>query len=96
MGEVLFCEQRLKPGHTMLDVGGNIGLYALLAGKLVGPTGRAHAFEPEELNAARPRAKAHEASTTSAFSRPPLFRNGHGEAQRVRLPVQRLAFAGSS
>jgi FkbM family methyltransferase len=56
MSEVRFCKGRLEPGATMLDVGGNIGLYALLAAKLVGPTGRVHTFEPEPRNAARLRA----------------------------------------
>ena len=54
--EVRFCERHVEPGGTMLDVGGNIGVYALLAGKLVGPTGVVHTFEPEPQNAARLRA----------------------------------------
>lgn len=54
--EVRFCERTLTAGGTMLDVGGNIGLYALLGAKLVGPTGRIHSFEPEPRNAARLRA----------------------------------------
>src|SRR5688572_30814710 len=36
----------IKPGMTLLDVGANIGYYSLLAGKLVGPSGRVHAVEP--------------------------------------------------
>jgi FkbM family methyltransferase len=51
--EVRFCEGLLEPGQTVLDVGGNIGLYALLAARLVGPTGRVHTFEPEVQNAGR-------------------------------------------
>ncbi|MGN6799132.1 MAG: FkbM family methyltransferase [Gaiellaceae bacterium] len=56
VSEVRFCEQHLQPGGTLLDVGGNIGLYALLGAKLVGPAGRVHTFEPEQQNAARLRA----------------------------------------
>lgn len=36
----------LKPGHTVLDLGANHGVYALLASQIVGPTGRVDAFEP--------------------------------------------------
>ncbi len=36
----------LKPGMTVIDIGANIGLYSLLAGKTVGSTGRVIAFEP--------------------------------------------------
>ncbi len=36
----------VKPGDVVLDVGANVGMYTLLAGKLVGPTGKVYAFEP--------------------------------------------------
>jgi FkbM family methyltransferase len=36
----------LRPGHTVLDIGANHGVYALMAAQLVGPTGCVHAFEP--------------------------------------------------
>ena len=36
----------LTPGMTVIDVGANIGLYSLLAGRKVGPAGRVIAFEP--------------------------------------------------
>lgn len=36
----------LKPGMTFFDVGSHFGFFSLLALKLVGPTGRAVAFEP--------------------------------------------------
>ena len=44
-------EQLLRPGHTVLDVGANVGYYTLLASVLVGDAGRVHAFEPEPKNA---------------------------------------------
>jgi FkbM family methyltransferase len=36
----------VRPGSTVLDVGANIGPYALLFAQWVGPTGRVIAFEP--------------------------------------------------
>lgn len=36
----------VKPGMTVVDVGANVGYCTLLAGKLVGPSGKVHAVEP--------------------------------------------------
>src|SRR5688500_13704019 len=36
----------VRPGMTILDVGGNLGLYTLLLSRLVGPAGRVVTFEP--------------------------------------------------
>ena len=36
----------LKESYTFFDVGANLGYYTLLASKIVGATGRVHAFEP--------------------------------------------------
>jgi FkbM family methyltransferase len=38
----------LEPGQRFIDVGANIGSYATLAGRLVGPTGHVVAVEPLE------------------------------------------------
>ena len=37
----------VRPGQVVLDIGANIGYYTLLFAKLVGPTGRVVAFEPD-------------------------------------------------
>ncbi|MEP6506591.1 MAG: FkbM family methyltransferase [Gemmatimonadales bacterium] len=39
------CE-RLSPGMTFVDVGANVGVYALQMARVVGPRGRVVAFEP--------------------------------------------------
>lgn len=36
----------LRPGDTVLDIGGNVGYHALLAGKCVGSKGKVITFEP--------------------------------------------------
>jgi FkbM family methyltransferase len=43
--------QCLQPGMTVVDIGCNIGYYALLEAQRVGPTGRVIAIEPEPRNA---------------------------------------------
>lgn len=44
-------ERCLRPGMTVVDIGCNIGYYALLEARLVGPTGKVIAIEPEPGNA---------------------------------------------
>jgi FkbM family methyltransferase len=39
-------EQRVRPGMQVVDVGANVGLYALLLAQLAGPGGHVFAFEP--------------------------------------------------
>jgi FkbM family methyltransferase len=43
--EMTFMNRYLRPGDGFIDGGANEGVYALLAGKLVGPTGEVRAFE---------------------------------------------------
>jgi FkbM family methyltransferase len=44
-----YMRSRLAPGDTFMDVGANVGYYTQLAASLVGPTGRAFAFEPDPI-----------------------------------------------
>lgn len=44
--EVAFFGAYLKPGMRVIDVGANVGVYALWAARLVGPEGRVFAYEP--------------------------------------------------
>jgi FkbM family methyltransferase len=44
--ERAFLKRFLRTGDVFVDVGANVGLFTLLAGGLVGPTGRVFAFEP--------------------------------------------------
>lgn len=44
--ELRLVRRLVRPGMTAFDVGANVGLYAVLLGKAVGPAGRVFAFEP--------------------------------------------------
>jgi len=41
-----FLKQLLKPGDVFVDIGANIGLFTILAGRYVGSEGAVYAFEP--------------------------------------------------
>lgn len=40
------CQQIVRPGDTVLDIGANIGIVTLWLSTLVGKSGKVHAFEP--------------------------------------------------
>lgn len=44
--DLLQLDRLLRPGDTFIDIGANMGIYALLAAKKVATTGQVHAFEP--------------------------------------------------
>src|SRR6516162_2191352 len=44
--EPTFLRRWLKPGMTAIDIGANLGVYALPMARLVGPNGRVFAYEP--------------------------------------------------
>jgi FkbM family methyltransferase len=46
MDEYRAFKAHLRPGHTALDVGANVGCYSMLFGQWVGPAGKVFAFEP--------------------------------------------------
>jgi len=41
--------QMLGPNLTVLDIGANIGTYSLALARVVGPSGKIHAFEPQRM-----------------------------------------------
>lgn len=49
-GTSLFFAAVLEPGDTVIDVGGHVGYFAMLAASAVGERGRVLAFEPEVSN----------------------------------------------
>lgn len=45
-GEGVYSGEKILPGQTVVDAGGHIGTFALMAARRVGPTGRVIVFEP--------------------------------------------------
>ena len=45
--QIEFLIQRLRPGDFVLDIGGNVGQYAVLFSALVAPSGNVITFEPD-------------------------------------------------
>ncbi|HVJ34544.1 MAG TPA: FkbM family methyltransferase [Terriglobia bacterium] len=52
-GTNAWIRNKVRPGEVFYDIGANIGVYTLMAGKQVGRTGRVYAFEPHAANFAQ-------------------------------------------
>lgn len=48
--EIELLKQLIKPGDHVLDIGANIGFYALIISNLVGEKGKVYCFEPDKTN----------------------------------------------
>jgi FkbM family methyltransferase len=65
-GTVRWIRSSVRPGEVFCDVGANVGLYTLLAARMVGPTGLVYAFEPHVVNL---RSLLHNVSTNGLADR---------------------------
>jgi FkbM family methyltransferase len=45
-----WIEEYMAPAHVFYDIGAGVGVFALLAARLLGPTARVYAFEPAFMN----------------------------------------------
>jgi FkbM family methyltransferase len=50
--EIKFVRHLLRPGERVIDIGANLGVYALSMAKAIGPRGKLWAFEPASRTAA--------------------------------------------
>lgn len=48
--EIELLKKYIKPGDTIIDIGSNIGFYALILSELTGEKGHVHCFEPDATN----------------------------------------------
>lgn len=55
---IAVVRQLVRPGDRVVDVGSNVGFYAELLARCVGPAGEVHAFEPDPTNYERLAARA--------------------------------------
>jgi FkbM family methyltransferase len=67
--ELAYLEKILSPGKRFIDVGANFGVYALVASKLVGESGRVLAFEPtaQSFETLKQNIQLNECSNVRAF-----------------------------
>lgn len=48
--ETQWLQRTVRPGMTVIDIGAHVGYFTTLIARLVGPTGRVIAFEPDPYN----------------------------------------------
>ncbi len=48
--ESMYCQQLIKPGMIVVDIGAHVGYYTWLFSKLVGPSGKVISYEPSPEN----------------------------------------------
>lgn len=77
--ETLVFASMLQPGMSVLDLGGNIGFYTMLARSHVGPTGRVVAFEPYPRSAAL----IHASVTANGFGNVDVVQAAVSDADRA-------------
>jgi len=48
--EIELLKKYVKPGDTIIDIGSNIGFYAIILSEIAGEKGKVHCFEPDIVN----------------------------------------------
>jgi FkbM family methyltransferase len=99
--EVDFLRTALRPGHTFLDVGANVGYMTVLGARMVGPGGRVIAVEPDGSNRQLLLANlwrnglSAELLPVAAYSRRGFIRFVRSELNRGDHQVREVADGGS-
>ena len=100
--ETALVRQYLSEGDTFLDIGANLGYYAVLGALAVGEKGRVFAFEPEpdnfqllqrnlQRNALAERADCFAVALSDAEGEMPLYLNEHNRGDHGRAFFDPLA-----
>jgi FkbM family methyltransferase len=79
-----FLSTVLREGDTVVDVGAGVGYFTVLAGRIVGPSGRVYAFEPEAASYRRLREHLALSGLRNVQSFNVALGSVPGEAQMVR------------
>lgn len=88
--ETRFVMGSLRPGHTFLDVGANVGYFSVLAARSVGADGRVIAVEPEARNLELLRANLERACSVSGAAATVLPLAAHSEPGWIALELDEL------
>ena len=75
--EIRLIKNLVKPGDSVLDIGGNIGFYASLLSTRVGSEGKVYSFEPDVVNF------KHLKKNTASFRNVQLFNNAVSDKKEV-------------
>lgn len=88
----------LRPGGVFYDIGSNIGFFALIAARAVGPSGHVYAFEPVPENAAciRANARANHLDTITVIGEAAGAESGTAELWLVPHPGGATLSAGDA
>ncbi len=77
------------PGDGVVDIGGNIGWYAAVLGRAVGPNGWVHTFEPDPVNLALLRKNVEGLELTHVSVHPTALA-GHQGTMQLELSAANL------
>lgn len=97
-----FFRERIKPGSTCVNVGANLGIYALQFAHWAGPAGRVIAFEPNpitagvlrrhlEMNGVADRVRVVERAVSSAPGKATFYLSGTEGMSRLGSPNPMLS-----
>jgi FkbM family methyltransferase len=75
----------VRPGQLWLDVGANVGMFSILLGRRIGPTGAVHAFEPNPSMAEHLRLSLQRNQLSNIYLHECALGDQPGEAQ-LHLP----------
>jgi FkbM family methyltransferase len=74
----------VKPGDIVLDIGASTGVYTFELARLVGPSGRVHAIEPDPLSIARLENMRHARSNITVY---PIALSDRKGVATLHVPV---------